>query len=52
MRDCEKAVARQGACEMIQLQKYDGAFEPTIIDYIIAFFGFHIALNGKTGTPV
>lgn len=23
---------------MIKLQKYDGAFEPTIIDYIIAFF--------------
>ncbi len=36
---------------MIKLQKYDDAFEPTIIDYIIAFFGFHIALNGKTGRP-
>ena len=36
---------------MIQLQKYEDTFETAITDYIIAFFGFHIALNGKTGRP-
>ena len=36
---------------MIDLVPYNENYESLIVDYIVSFFGFHLAINGRANSP-